>query len=133
MTEPVNSDKNTIRVLESMINFSSVDLIITHWKEDWHQEHRACYEIGNSLARNQPMDLWYMSSHPYNLKYKEFSPDLYIDIDTQQYVIKLEAMEAYKNLSDSWTRGVINHDMWRGAYLKSQYAEVFSVGNQVIK
>ena len=45
------------------------DRIVTHWKEDWHQDHQKCYELGRILSRKQPTELWYMSSHPYHLKY----------------------------------------------------------------
>jgi LmbE family N-acetylglucosaminyl deacetylase len=133
MSNSVKVDKNVIKELEAMVDFSTVDLIITHWNEDWHQDHQACHEIGNILARKQPMDLWYMSAHPYNLKYKHFTPDLYIDIGSWSYKSKLNAVKAYDNIPNKWVRGVMHHDVWRGSYLDTKYAEVFAVGNQVIK
>lgn len=126
-----DSSRKTVARLEQMVDFSQVDTIITHWREDWHQDHQACYELGNILRRKQPIDLWYMSSYPYNLKYREFVPSLYIDIK-HQAGRKLAAMKAYENLTVDWLRGVQSHDAWRGSFIKSMSAEVFMVENMVM-
>ena len=40
----------------------SYDLLITHWKEDWHQGHRICHDVGNTLRRKQvTLEVWYMN------------------------------------------------------------------------
>ena len=33
------------------------DVLISHWREDSHQEHRICYELAQSLARKSFKDL----------------------------------------------------------------------------
>jgi LmbE family N-acetylglucosaminyl deacetylase len=106
------------------------ETIVTHWKEDWHQEHQACYSLGRILARKQPCQLWYMSSHPYHLKYREFSPDIYVDI-TSHVHLKYRAMSEYKNITSQWEIGVKSHDSWRGSFINVKKAEVFQAGHVV--
>lgn len=132
-TERVQINNLVVAKIESMLVDFKPDIIITHWKEDWHQDHRACHELGNILARKQPVDLWYMSSYPYNLKYKEFSADLYVRLAWGDMDKKYEALEQYQNLSPIWLEGVSSHDHWRGSYLNSDTAgaEVFKIGNMV--
>tara|TARA_B110000259_G_scaffold187562_1_gene242242 strand:+ start:1663 stop:2268 length:606 start_codon:yes stop_codon:yes gene_type:complete len=124
-------DHKTIAKLEQAVDFSEVDLIITHWKEDAHQDHRACYDIANSLRRHQPMDVWYMSSYPYNLKYSSFNPNTYVDI-TDHYIQKMAVMKAYQNISANWHRGVQAHDSWRGTFIDSVYAEAFMSDTRIV-
>jgi LmbE family N-acetylglucosaminyl deacetylase len=117
--------------VESIINVEDYDIIITHWKEDWHQDHRACYELTNILVRNYPITVWYMSAHPYSFKYKEFDAQVYVDIS--DYVdLKYQAIGEYKNLKPKWLTAVMAHDSWRGSYINTESAEVFHVGNIIL-
>lgn len=126
----VTIDNVIVAEVEMMLADFKPDIIITHWKEDWHQDHRACYELGNILARKQPTNLWYMSSYPYHLKYKEFSPDLYIKVPWVDAEKKYDAIDGYQNLSAKWTDAVSNHDAWRGAFISDGLqAEVFKIGH----
>lgn len=120
----------SVKHIEELVGIE-YDLIITHWKEDWHQDHRACHELGNILARKQPVDLWYMSSHPYHLKYKEFNPNVYVDVE-RYYVKKLGAIKSYKNISTAWKEGIQGHDKWRGSFIGTSAAEVFMSANTVL-
>lgn len=129
-------DRESLKISHTMIadiesHFSDIefDRIITHWKEDSHQEHRLCFELGNILARSAT-ELWYMSSHPYHLKYREFSPDIYVDISDHSY-LKYKALDAYENIPDRWNVGVRSHDAWRGTFIDKKRAEVFQAGHVV--
>lgn len=124
--------REAVSTIEEAVDIASFDTIITHWSEDWHQEHRRCNEIGRILSRHQPINLWYMSSYPYNLKYKSFSPNMYINIDNKSYIQKEAAIKAYQNIQDEWRRGVSSHDAWRGSRINARFAEVFMVEDQVI-
>lgn len=118
--------------VEQALSGAKFDRIVTHWKEDWHQDHRACYELGTILARKQPAELWYMSSHPYHLKYSEFNPDMYVDISyfaEKKYDILEEYPESA--VSAAWKEGVYHHDRWRGTFIDATWAEVFKIGNMV--
>lgn len=118
----------TISKVESLVGVGAFDRIITHWKEDWHQDHRACHELGNILARKQPAELWYMSSHPYHLKYSEFSPEMYVNTSDFNH-LKSRSISEYYNIPDHWKHGVSAHDSWRGSFIEQPYAEVFKIGN----
>ena len=123
-------DHKTISKIEEILDISSFDRIITHWKEDWHQDHKACHDIGNILARKQLAELWYMSSHPYHLKYSEFSADMYVNTEEFSF-LKARSMSEYPNIAKQWRRGVGHHDQWRGSMIDKKTAEVFLIGNMV--
>lgn len=121
----------TIAEVEMLLSDFKPDLIITHWKEDWHQDHRACHELGNILARRQPVDLWYMSSYPYHLKYKEFNPNLYMKLSWDYAEPKYDAITGYLNLTPRWVDAISSHDAWRGSMVSDgEQAEVFMIGHQ---
>lgn len=125
----VNED--SVRSVGSLVSSINPDLIITHWEEDWHQDHRACNEIVSIIRRDQPVDVWHMGSYPYNLKYKSFNPSLYVDIS--DYAIKkYDAIAEYLNVGH-WVEGVSSHDNWRGSFIGATAAEAFSIDHMVIR
>ena len=120
-----------VKDVEDAIENLNINRIITHWKEDWHQDHRACYELGNILARKQPKELWYMSSHPYHNKYSQFEPEIFVDISSYTDK-KISSINIYKDfIGFSWYSGIIHHDAWRGSFIETASAEVFKLGNTV--
>lgn len=121
----------TVADVGNIVSSIKPDLIITHWEEDWHQDHRACNELVSIIRRDQPMDVWHMSSYPYNLKYKNFNPTLYVDI-SQYASTKYSGISEYLNVGH-WVEGVSSHDNWRGSFIGAEAAEVFSVDNMVIR
>lgn len=126
----INSE--AVAQVEKSLSGVKFDRIVTHWKEDWHQDHRACYELGRILARKQPAELWHMSSHPYHLKYSEFNPNMYVDISyfaEKKYDILEEYPEEF--VSVAWKEGVYHHDRWRGTFIDATWAEVFQIGNMI--
>lgn len=125
----VNND--VVAAVEELVDINNIDRIVTHWKEDWHQDHQECHKLGTILARKQPIELLYMSSYPYNLKYSEFDPNLYIPLSNKNCIDKRAAMACYQNLPSHWPQGVLNHDRWRGSWVESHQAEVFKIGNYV--
>ena len=122
---------DSVRQVENLINISDYDLVITHWKEDWHQDHRACYELTNILIRNNPITVWYMHAYPYSFKYTEFEAHVYVDI-SDYTDDKYDAISEYKNLRNKDLLAVKSHDEWRGKYINADAAEVFHVGNMVV-
>ena len=90
-----------IAEIEKKVDIESYDLLITHWSEDWHQDHRFCHELGNSLRRKQQLDVWYMNAYPYCQKYKSFEANLFVDITKYKYK-KLDAMSLYDNVPDEY-------------------------------
>ena len=115
-----------IERIESFLNISEYDLLITHWKEDWHQDHRMCYNIGNTLRRKQPLDVWYFDAFPYNQKYKSFETNVYVDI-SDSMESKVKAIREYKNVPSDYYLRVQAYNAYRGGFINKQYAECFKV------
>ncbi len=112
--------------IEYKLKMSTYDLIITHWSEDWHQDHRFCHEIANTLRRKQPIDVWYMNAYPYCHKYKSFERNIYVDI-SDQVEDKVDAIECYRNVPIVWAGYTTYMSKLNGAFVGVEDAEVFKV------
>ena len=119
-------DHNLIGSIENQLDMPSYDLLITHWKEDWHQDHRICHDVGNTLRRKQPLEVWYMNAFPYCQKYSTFEANVYSDISS--YVDKKrEAVGVYKNINSSWNSDIEAMSKFRGTFINVEHAEVFKL------
>ena len=135
---PVMNHK-LVRDMEEFINTSQFtkrlqdyDYVITHWKEDWHQDHQTCYNLVRSMQRNQPMQVMYMESYPYCNKYSNFDPNVFVDItDTQSF--KEDSIFAFGDIFPStWAKTVEAHDTYRGSFIKTKYAECFKLDTMIL-
>ena len=135
---PVMNHK-LVKDMEQFINTSQFtkrlqeyDYVITHWKEDWHQDHQTCYNIVRSMQRNQPMQVMYMESYPYCNKYSNFDPNDFVDTtDTQSY--KEDSIFAFGDIFPStWAKTVEAHDAYRGSFIKAKYAECFKLDTMIL-
>jgi len=118
-------NNNTVSKVESLIDVKSYDLIISHWKEDWHQDHRLCHELTNIIRRVGKCDVWYMESWPYNHKYESFRSSVYVDI-SNEIAEKTHAINAYLNLPDDLSKKIAGYNSYRANFIRCEYAEVFS-------
>ena len=102
------------------------DILISHWKEDHHQDHRVCYDVARSLARKNFEQFWCMDEPPYNLHYKNLECNLYIDI-TDHIEQKKKSLESYKSYFTPTTiETIINYNKYRGSFLgEGKFAETF--------
>ena len=117
-------DHNLIGSVENQLDMQSYDLLITHWKEDWHQDHRICHDVGNTLRRKQPLEVWYMNAFPYCQKYSTFEANVYSDISS--YIDKKrEAVGVYKNINSRWNSDIEAMSKFRGTFINVEHAEVF--------
>ena len=117
---------NLITFAESCIDDHQV--LITHWKEDHHQDHRVCYDVGRSIARKHFDQFWCMDEPLYNLHYKNFSCNQYID-STNFIDKKRKALECYKSyFNDSDIETILNYNKYRGNFLGEGFiAETFQI------
>ena len=104
------------------------DIIISHWKEDHHQDHRVCYDVARSMARKNFEQFWCMDEPPYNLHYKNFKCNLYVDI-TEYIDIKYKALESYATYFNQQSiDAIINYNKYRGSFLgANKIAETFQI------
>ena len=104
------------------------DILITHWKEDHHQDHRVCYDVGRSIARKNFQQFWCMDEPPYNLHYKNFNCNQYVDI-TDYVDVKIKALQSYDTyFNKDSIDTIINYNRYRGSFLGSgKVAETFQI------
>ena len=115
---------NLISYVESHI--TSHDILVSHWKEDHHQDHRVCYDVARSLSRKHFEQFWCMDEPPYNLHYKNFDCNHYVDI-TDYVDQKRKALESYGSyFNNDSIETIINYNKYRGSFLgENKVAETF--------
>ncbi len=115
---------NLVSYVESCID--GHDILISHWREDHHQDHQVCYNVAKSISRKYFKQFWCMDEPPYNLHYKEFDCNQYIDI-TDYIDQKRKALESYKSyFSAEAIDAIINYNKYRGSFLgENKIAETF--------
>jgi len=117
---------NLISYAESFVQ--DHDILISHWREDHHQDHRVCYDVARSIARKHFEQFWCMDEPPYNLHYKTFDCNQYIDI-TEYIEQKKKALESYASYfnTDSIDT-ILNYNKYRGSFLGAgKVAETFQI------
>jgi LmbE family N-acetylglucosaminyl deacetylase len=117
---------NLISYAESCIE--DQDILISHWREDHHQDHRVCYDVARSISRKHFEQFWCMDEPPYNLHYKNFNCNQYVDI-TGYTEEKRKALQSYKTYftSDS-IETILNYNRYRGSFLGAgKLAETFQI------
>ena len=102
------------------------DILISHWREDHHQDHRVCYDVARSLARKNFKQFWCMDEPPYNLHYTDFQANLYVDI-TKYVDKKIQALRCYDSyFSDEQINTIIDYNKYRGSFIgPDMVAETF--------
>jgi len=119
-------DNNLITELEDKYN--NFDVIISHWHEDYHQDHKTCYNIAKILSRKNFKEFWCMDLPFYNLYYKQFQCNLYVDI-TDYVDKKIKALRCYNSYFDhDKIENTIQYNKYKGSIIgKNKIAETFSI------
>ena len=117
---------NLITFAESCIN--DHDILISHWREDHHQDHRVCFDVARSVARTGFEQFWCMDEPPYNLHYKNFNCNQYVDI-TNFVDVKRAALESYATYFDDHNiETILNYNRYRGSFIgPDKVAETFQI------
>ena len=117
---------NLITFAESCID--DHDILISHWREDHHQDHRVCFDVARSVARKGFEQFWCMDEPPYNLHYKNFNCNQYVDI-TNFVGEKRKALESYATYFDDHNiETILNYNRYRGSFIGPyKVAETFQI------
>jgi LmbE family N-acetylglucosaminyl deacetylase len=117
---------NLITFAESCID--DHDILISHWREDHHQDHRVCFDVAKSVARKGFEQFWCMDEPPYNLHYKNFNCNQYVDI-TNFVDEKRKALESYATyFDDDDIETILDYNRYRGSFIgPSKVAETFQI------
>jgi len=117
---------NLITFAESCIN--DHDILISHWREDHHQDHRVCFDVARSVARKGFEQFWCMDEPPYNLHYNNFNCNQYVDI-TNFVEEKRKALESYATyFDDHKIDTILNYNRYRGSFIgPNKVAETFQI------
>ncbi len=117
---------NLISFVESCID--KHDILISHWREDHHQDHRVCHDVARSISRKNFEQFGCIDQTPYNLHYKNFNCNQYIDI-TDFVDVKRKALESYASYYDSDSiETILDYNKYRGSFLgKGNVAETFTI------
>lgn len=117
---------NLITFAESCVD--NHDILISHWREDHHQDHRVCFDVAKSLARKGFEQFWCMDEPPYNLHYKNFNCNQYVDI-TNFVDEKKKALESYATYFDEHdVETILNYNRYRGSFIgPNKVAETFQI------
>ena len=117
---------NLITKLESKCK--EFDIIISHWHEDYHQDHKTCYKIAEILARKNFSQFLCFDQPTYNRFYKTFNKNVYVDISDYIDVKKqvLNCYDSYFSQSDIDT--IIDYNKYNGSFVgKNKVAETFNL------
>jgi LmbE family N-acetylglucosaminyl deacetylase len=117
---------NLVTFAESCVD--DHDILISHWREDHHQDHRVCFDVARSVSRKGFEQFWCMDEPPYNLHYKNFNCNQYVDI-TNFVDEKRKALKAYSSyFDDEHIETILNYNRYRGSFIgTNKVAETFQV------
>ena len=117
---------NIVSFVESVAQGHNI--LVSHWREDYHQDHRVCFDIAMSVSRKNFEQFWCMDQTPYNLHYKNYSCNRYVDI-TKYRENKIKSLQAYSSYFNNQSiETIINYNKYRGSFLgDNKLAETFNV------
>lgn len=114
--------------IEGHIDAFGPDVILAHWPNDTHQDHRRGGLASISAARWYPSLLMFEPMMPSGRSYAPFRPQIYVDVS--EFVDKkVDALKAhvsqYRRFGDDWIEAVQARSRLRGFEMGVRYAEAF--------
>ncbi len=107
------------------------DLILTHWAQDSHNDHRVVASATVAATRKNTCSVYmYEQTIPGGITSNSFRAQKFIDISTC-IETKLESVKAHhsqmRNHGDLWLYGIRGRAQYRGFQVMTRYAEAFEV------
>jgi LmbE family N-acetylglucosaminyl deacetylase len=114
--------------IEEHVNNLNPDVILAHWPNDTHQDHRRGALASLAAARWYPSVVMFEPMMPSGRSYVPFRPQLYVDVTgfVDQKVAALKAhVSQYERFGDDWIEAVQARCRLRGFEMGVRYAEAF--------
>lgn len=122
-----NSEQLSQIILQS-IKHVQPELIVSHWANDAHLDHRAIGTSTLHCARHIPRILFYQSN--WYSSEAAFKPNFFIDISSY-FDRKIELVKTYeselKRTQNLWLEWLKNKDQLSGLQIQTDYAEAFEM------
>ena len=118
--------KDTVNQMDKIIKRKEYDIVITHSKDETHQDHVRAYQIVNAACRSGVKELWLMENCIYTNRQDSFVPNIFVDI-TDTIEKKIMAVECYSSYVNSKiVSAVSNLAKARALHFKNaEYVESF--------
>lgn len=121
-----------ISQLEKVLQKYKPDIIVTHYYNDTHQDHRVAYEITVSAARHYHTILMYDPIYPSGRSSTPFHANFNVSLSREHIEKKLEALRCHKSQLDKygeieWLNALEARAVYRGYESGNSYAESFEV------
>ena len=103
------------------------DIAIIPNPQDYHQDHRATYDLAFPLVKKLANEIWLTNSYPYCHYYKNNTANLFVDI-TEHWDFKQKLLECYNSyLSAKDIEEIKASNGYWGYRRGTQLAEAFSI------
>lgn len=130
----INDDAETINKVSEMLSIIRPDLVITHYYDDRHQDHRKTSWCVRSACWGKVNLMYFQSFSSMN-----FEPNVYVDISIgiaqKREVLNCYSSQItkYKERHIDFVNGAISSDIKNGGNIHCSYAEGFILANFVWK
>lgn len=127
--EDISLFQLTTKIDEKISEFQP-DVIITHWDNDSHQDHRILSNVVQTCLRKYNCDLYLFEQINQGniIKSNQFTPNIYVDISDFMN-LKLDSIKEHKSQMTGYMthylEDVLKLGLWRGHQSKTTYAECF--------
>ena len=126
-------DHSLVSEIEAIIIESSPDIIIAHYQDDYHQDHRNVAQAVIAASRNQKALLFYQSYSAIN-----FQPEVFVRIDNEMEK-KIDKLQCFSSQIEKNTKKnidfiscAVDTNKYYGHKAQSEYAEGFRIEKFVL-
>jgi LmbE family N-acetylglucosaminyl deacetylase len=111
--------------------FDQADIAIIPNPEDFHQDHKATYNLAWPLLQNRAREVWTMHSWPYCYQYQSNTANLYFGIDWNAKQDLLQCYDSY--LTDERIEQIRILNKMYGNKSGNEYAEAFTLKYRYVR